>query len=364
VNGNTIQKNDNGTVQNFLYNEDDRLTEVKDATGALVARYYYDPFGRRLWKEVGGTRTYFIYADEGLIAEFDGAGSQTKAYGFAPNSTWTTDPLFMKQGGEYYFYHNDHLGTPQTMSSGSGAVVWSAKYESFGKAEIDPASIVENNLRFPGQYYDKETGLHYNYHRHYDPRYGRYVAPDPSNSVQATESGIPYLLPLRVVTPWELHPFHYVGSNTINWTDPTGLRYQPTTTLALEKAILTGNSAEVETIAYAMGLSIPPAVLAAIAANEIKCPHLAKDIIDELNDGTPVPDIIDKIKEQNRKKLAQTKCEEQQKIEPSRWQKHEQRDPGPESCIRCFTKAGRWYEKPWACLTCFYHVFFGGVGGG
>jgi len=154
LNGNTTQKSDNGTVQNFLYNEDDRLTEVKDGIGAIIAVYYYDPFGRKLWKEVGGARTNFMYADEGLIAEFDGTGSEIKSYGYAPNSTWTTNPVFMQQGTQYYFYHNDHLGAPQKMTSGSGAVVWSAKYESFGKTEIDPTSSLVNNLRFPGQYYD------------------------------------------------------------------------------------------------------------------------------------------------------------------------------------------------------------------
>ncbi len=68
----------------------------------------------------------------------------------------------MKIGSEYYFYHNDHLGTPQKMTAVNGLVVWAAKYSSFGKAEVDPASTVENNLRFAGQYEDAETRLHYN----------------------------------------------------------------------------------------------------------------------------------------------------------------------------------------------------------
>ncbi|MFZ5392094.1 MAG: RHS repeat domain-containing protein, partial [Patescibacteria group bacterium] len=100
-------------------------------------------------------------------------------FGYKPGSTWTTDPLFMKVGSEYYFYQNDHLGTPQKMTTISGAVVWSAKYSSFGKAEIDPASTVTNNLRFPGQYYDQETTLHYNHHRYYDSSFGRYMTTDP-----------------------------------------------------------------------------------------------------------------------------------------------------------------------------------------
>jgi large repetitive protein len=65
------------------------------------------------------------------------------------------------------------------MTSVSGAVVWSAKYESFGKTVIDSSSTIENNLCFPGQYYDQETGFHYNYHRFYDPGTGRYMTTDP-----------------------------------------------------------------------------------------------------------------------------------------------------------------------------------------
>ncbi|CAB1058051.1 Rhs-family protein, partial [Olavius sp. associated proteobacterium Delta 1] len=65
--------------------------------------YYYDPFGRRLWKEINGIRTYFVYADEGLVAETDAAGNVVKSYGYRPGSTWTTDPLFLKVGGQYYF---------------------------------------------------------------------------------------------------------------------------------------------------------------------------------------------------------------------------------------------------------------------
>ncbi len=128
----------------------------------MTASYYYDPFGRRLWKEVAGVRTYFVYADEGLVAEADAAGTVTKTYGYRPGSTWTTDPLFMRQAGQYYFYQNDHLGTPQKMTSVSGAKVWEATYKAFGEVEIWAQSSVVNNLRFPGQYYDNETKLQYN----------------------------------------------------------------------------------------------------------------------------------------------------------------------------------------------------------
>ena len=85
----------------------------------------------------------------------------------------------MEQGSQYYFYHNDHLGTPQQMTSVSGAVVWAAEFGAFGKAQVDEGSSVVNNLRFPGQYYDSETGLHYNWNRYYEPGSGRYLRVDP-----------------------------------------------------------------------------------------------------------------------------------------------------------------------------------------
>ena len=204
-NGNMTQKTVDGVVTKFFYNTEDRLIEVRDGSDSLIASYYYDPFGRRLWKEVGGTKTYFMYSDEGLVEEYDDGGVEIKTYGYKPGSTWTTDPLFMKIGSNYYFYHNDHLGTPQKLTSTNGAVVWSAKYKSFGKAEVDINSTIINPLRFPGQYEDLETGLYHNHFRYYAPRTAVYMTHDPIGLL----SGINML--------------NYVGNNPINQIDPMGL---------------------------------------------------------------------------------------------------------------------------------------------
>ncbi len=77
-----------------------------------------------------------------------------------------------------YYFHNDHLGTPQVITNGLGQLVWRADYRPFGEANI-LFEGVQNNLRFPGQYFDAETGLHYNYFRDYHPGVGRYIEPDP-----------------------------------------------------------------------------------------------------------------------------------------------------------------------------------------
>ena len=86
----------------------------------------------------------------------------------------------------------------------SGAVVWKAAYLPFGKAIVAKADV-ENNLRFPGQYFDAETGLHYNWHRYYDPLTGRYFTADPIG----LEGGI--------------NLYTYVLNNPPNWIDPEGL---------------------------------------------------------------------------------------------------------------------------------------------
>ncbi len=124
---------------------------------------------------------------------------------YATTSPKFSDPIFMKIGTEYFYYQNDHLGTPQMLTDQSGAIVWSADYESFGKASISIAAV-ENNLRFPGQYYDSETGLHYNWHRYYDPEVGRYLQNDPIGFAGG-----------------DMNLFVYVWGNPVNLTNPLGL---------------------------------------------------------------------------------------------------------------------------------------------
>jgi len=78
------------------------------------------------------------------------------------------------------FYHCDHLGTPQEMSDAQGEIVWSGRYAAFGQARhIQQQGSYRNPIRFQGQYEDAETGLHYNYHRYYNPSTGAYLSKDP-----------------------------------------------------------------------------------------------------------------------------------------------------------------------------------------
>lgn len=179
TNGNTVQKTENGQVTTYNYNSRNRLAAIHLADGRLVS-YRYDPFGRRISKSVAGTTTSYAYTDEGLVGEYDANGNWQKSYGWKPNGLWGTDPVYQRTPTGLYYYHNDHLGTPQRLSDNTGAIVWSAGYAAFGRATVDPfLTAVENNLRFAGQYFDQESGLHYNYQRFYDPKAGRYTQVDP-----------------------------------------------------------------------------------------------------------------------------------------------------------------------------------------
>ncbi|MCZ7582570.1 MAG: RHS domain-containing protein [Deltaproteobacteria bacterium] len=83
-----------------------------------------------------------------------------------------------------YFIHTDHLGTPIAMTDESGTVVWTHRFDPFGNTlELDEDPDFDQNsltlnLRFPGQYYDTESGLHYIWHRYYEPVTGRYLQAD------------------------------------------------------------------------------------------------------------------------------------------------------------------------------------------
>jgi len=168
-------------TREFIYNAAERLTEIKD-NGQPVGQYQYDPMGRRIKKQTSEGTTWFLYADEGLITELDQTGNPTRYYGWKPNGLWGTDPLWLadKSGSEWqtHLYHNDHLWTPQRLTDTSGEVTWSGRAEAFGKTAAIVNSV-ENRLRFPGQYEDGDSEIHYNWNRDYDPMVGRYSRRDP-----------------------------------------------------------------------------------------------------------------------------------------------------------------------------------------
>nr|WP_082591474.1 RHS repeat-associated core domain-containing protein [Duganella sp. Root198D2] len=108
-----------------------------------------------------------------------------------------------------YFIHTDQLNTPRAITNGSGNLVWQWDSDPYGKdaANAQPAGQLNFtfNQRFPGQQFDRESNLHYNYYRDYDPQFGRYLQSDPIG----LEGG--------------MNTYGYTEANPIIYADPNGL---------------------------------------------------------------------------------------------------------------------------------------------
>ena len=188
--------------KSYQYNAAERLTKYQStnqgqSSPALEASYKYDPFGRRISKSIkeGDTTqtTYFLYSEQGLMGEADEQGKLQKAYGFNPTAMqqglWSTDPIWQANVSNasltaietsYHYLHTDHLGTPQVTTTKEGQISWKAQSEAFGAAGVlQSQSRIQMNLRFPGQYFDQETGTHHNFFRDYASHVGRYMQGDP-----------------------------------------------------------------------------------------------------------------------------------------------------------------------------------------
>ncbi|MBA6046774.1 rhs family protein [Pseudomonas lactis] len=194
-------------VTEYRYDCQHRLISITKPNGE-TASYRYDPFGRRVSKTVEGKTTEFFWQGDKLIAEHH--AERHRSYLYEPDSF---RPLALLQGfgpqaTTPYHYQLDHLGTPQELTSPEGEIIWSAHYRAYGQIARLDVGKVDNPLRFQGQYFDQESGLHYNRHRYYNPDIGRYLTPDPVRLAGGI-NGYRYVL------------------NPTGWVDPLGLNTCP-----------------------------------------------------------------------------------------------------------------------------------------
>jgi RHS repeat-associated protein len=200
------------TGESFTWDAANRLRSFSKA--GVSAAYAYDPFGRRIKKTLGGgATTWYLWDGDRLLGEYEGSGRKVRyayAQGFAPVQ------VAYKNGTseDVYDVHSDDLDTPRLLTDSSGLPVWRASYEAFGRAHVStdpdgsvvtPPPTFDFNIRFPGQYYDAESGLHDNRFRTYDPGTGRYISADPIG----LRGGI--------------NTYGYVGANPLRWIDRYGL---------------------------------------------------------------------------------------------------------------------------------------------
>ncbi|KAB0479681.1 RHS repeat-associated core domain-containing protein, partial [Pseudomonas reinekei] len=204
--GNLIRERRGENVTEYRYDSQHRLTGFTAADGRETS-YRYDAFGRRIAKTVDGQTTQFFWQGDHLIAE--SSPGHYRSYLYEPGS-FRPLALLDGKGPKHacpFYYHLDHLGTPQELTDYSGEIVWSARYTGYGKVSQithGGGEQLEQPLRFQGQYFDAESGLHYNRHRYYHPDTGRYLTPDP------------------VKLAGGLNAYRYTPNPT-GWVDPLGL---------------------------------------------------------------------------------------------------------------------------------------------
>ena len=191
----------------MTYNNRNRLASV--TAGGITTNYVYNALGQRIEKS-GAAVTLFAYDEAGhLIGEYDSGGNlieETVWLGDLPVATLRPNG----SGISVYYVHADHLGSPKMITQPSNnAILWRWDQDPFGTAtpNQNPSGqgTLVYNLRFPGQYYDQETGLNYNYFRDLDTSNGRYVESDPIG----LRGGI--------------NTYAYASDNPINNRDPLGL---------------------------------------------------------------------------------------------------------------------------------------------
>ncbi|MGC5704391.1 RHS domain-containing protein [Pseudomonas sp. NFXW11] len=200
-------------VQHFAYDAEHRLIEVRKQTanGETLVRMSYDALGRRVGKSQHDSQGKLLsetrFAWDGLRLLQEQCNQQVSVYIYEDEGH---APLARVDGSgaaqKIRYYHSDLNGLPQQLSEHDGHRVWQARYQVWGNSveEVrEPYYIEEQNLRFQGQYLDRETGLHFNTFRFYDPDIGRFTTPDPIGLAGG------------------LNLYQY-AVNPIGWIDPLG----------------------------------------------------------------------------------------------------------------------------------------------
>ncbi len=199
--GNVIQEVRGADTLSLQYNDAAMLTGVSNSA---VAAYSYDALYRRVKKvTAGGTTTRYVPANSGqLLTEYGVTGGWNRDYIYLNGQLVARVSSVAGEGVQYVV--NDHQGTPIALVDSAKTVRWKAKWYPFGEIYSETVSAT-NDVRFPGQLRDDESGLYYNWHRYYGPTIGRYYQADPLGLYSG-----------------DYNLYRYADGNPTRYTDPDG----------------------------------------------------------------------------------------------------------------------------------------------
>ncbi|MFJ4967673.1 putative T7SS-secreted protein [Streptomyces sp. NPDC088755] len=211
----------------YEWDAEDRMRSVITPDG-VCWRYTYDPLGRRIRKQRSTTGALF----EKVFFTWDGATlcEETNHSSSLPNLvtlTWNhhgSHPVTQLESlatvadspsaieDRLFVISNDLTGTAAELIDEFGNLSWHKRSNLWGITTWNKGGTAYTPLRFPGQYNDSESGLHYNYFRYYDPDTARYLTADPLGLSPAPNPASYVANPLASIDPMGLAPTDYEKS--------------------------------------------------------------------------------------------------------------------------------------------------------
>lgn len=201
VGGASYSYNDNGCLTGdgtwtYGYTVENKL--VSATKTGVSASFVYDPRMRQVQKQVGSTKSRYYYSGLQRLADYDGSGNMLDRYVYGLG----LDEVLIKvaSGGTKTYYHQNWQGSVIALTDASGAVTNRYQYNPFGES----GGMSGTTHGFTGQRWDDETGLYFYKNRHYSPKLGRFLEPDPIGFGDG------------------LNMYTYVGNNPMNMVDLLG----------------------------------------------------------------------------------------------------------------------------------------------
>ncbi len=252
----------------LVFNDANRLYQIYD-DGFLIAEYIYNDNGQRTRKIIhnsdNSSQTILYHYDQNgyVISETDETGLAIRDYIWAEGMYPMAQIDRVGISDRISYLHTDHLMTNRLATDSTQAVVWRWEGEAFGNTPPQELAGIKVNLRFPGQYFDAETNLYYNWYRYYDPGLGRYITSDPIGLYAG------------------LNLFGFVSANPIVTIDPLGLKNIELVCECKDadgQFLLGLSASKTEQLArYSTGNPFPPAL---------------KSLPPIPSDGSPLPDVL------------------------------------------------------------------------